>query len=457
MRARLAGRLSRALVRWHPRQWRERYGEEMLDVLDQHRSGARTVLNMAGSAASTRLDPAYWEAGASLRRVSQVKTQLAVGSVTFAIVAALGLAPAALHAWLKDRWQLSAAGGVNSVAFFPSQPLLLSASGGAGTDSMDTVWDFADRARPRQLSAFQGGAPTTLSPDGRVVATVTFAGQLALWNVADPRHPARIAATPSGDRNPLWGEAFSPDGRTLAAAYTDRIFLWDVASPARPRLLRVLPAPVASDPVTEPGIDSQGPFSPQDITFSPDGHLLASVTGAGRVTVWNVTDPARAARAAVMAGPDDFALAIAFSPRGHLLAAVTYNGTVAVFSLADPSRPARTATIDSILADALFSGGHLPAAEFACPACMPANYAVAFTPDGRALTVVVSRVTQSGDNAARDTVFTWDVTRSGALTGRTMAVRDGRDSQPTLAPDARTVAEGSPTSNAVYMWTAPGR
>jgi len=36
-----AGRLSRALVGCHPRRWRERYGEEMLDVLDQHHPTAR--------------------------------------------------------------------------------------------------------------------------------------------------------------------------------------------------------------------------------------------------------------------------------------------------------------------------------------------------------------------------------------------------------------------------------
>ena len=38
MRPGLAGRLSRVLVGCHPRRWRERYGEEMLDVLDQHQA-----------------------------------------------------------------------------------------------------------------------------------------------------------------------------------------------------------------------------------------------------------------------------------------------------------------------------------------------------------------------------------------------------------------------------------
>ena len=48
--------------------------------------------------------------------------------------------------------------------------------------------------------------------------------------------------------------------------------------------------------------------------------------------------------------------------------------------------------------------------------------------------------------ATRDTVFTWNVTSSGAVSGVTTVTRDGKDSQPTLAPDGRTVADGSPTA-----------
>jgi len=52
MRPGPAGRLSRVLVGCHPRRWRDRYGEEMLDVLDQHRPTARTVVNLWASAAA---------------------------------------------------------------------------------------------------------------------------------------------------------------------------------------------------------------------------------------------------------------------------------------------------------------------------------------------------------------------------------------------------------------------
>jgi hypothetical protein len=44
----LAARLSHVLVGCHPRRWRDRYGKEMLDVLDQHQATGRTVGQLGG-------------------------------------------------------------------------------------------------------------------------------------------------------------------------------------------------------------------------------------------------------------------------------------------------------------------------------------------------------------------------------------------------------------------------
>jgi hypothetical protein len=63
------GRLSRVLVGWHPRRWRQRYGEEMLDVLDQHHPTARTVASLGASAVSAHLDPAWRTERLSLSRL----------------------------------------------------------------------------------------------------------------------------------------------------------------------------------------------------------------------------------------------------------------------------------------------------------------------------------------------------------------------------------------------------
>jgi len=450
MRPGLAGRLSRVLVGWHPRRWRDRYGEEMLDVLDQHHPTARTVASLGASAVSAHLDRAYRTERLSLPRLRRA----ALISAAIAAPLMLVLAPFGYQVWQDDHWHPGGGEPLDAVAFSPHKAILVTAFGEA-IDGVDMVWDVTDLSRPRRLSQFEGGQPMALSPDGRTVATVAFSGQTALWDVADPRRPAEIATLPASDGSRLWGQAFSPDGRVLATAWYDRIFLWDVASPARPRLLRTLDAPVTSPEQTGPGGTENIPFSPQDLAFSPAGGILASATGTDQVTLWNVADPARAYRLAAIGGAGDFIQAFAFSPRGNLLAAVTYHGTVLVYSLADPARPARTATVRGLLARARYPDGSSQPAETPCASCgSPASYAVAFTPDGHTLTVVVDREEMSA-NSGRDTVFDWHVTGSGTLGAVTAAARDVADFQPFLAPGDRTVLDGPPDSDAWHAWALP--
>jgi hypothetical protein len=59
MQRSLADRLSRAVVGCYPPRWKRRCAAELLDVLDQHHGGPRTVLNLVGGALSTHLDPDY--------------------------------------------------------------------------------------------------------------------------------------------------------------------------------------------------------------------------------------------------------------------------------------------------------------------------------------------------------------------------------------------------------------
>jgi WD40 repeat protein len=446
MRPGLAGRLSRALVGWHPRRWRERYREEMLEVLNQHHPTARTVASLAGSVLSTHVDPAYrteWPSLARLRRAALI-------SAVVAAPLALILGPIGYGMWQDSYWHPAADEPLETAAFSPHTGIMVTAFGGA-IDGTDMVWDATDLSRPRRLSQFEGGQPLALSPDGRTVATIAYSGQTALWNVADPRHPVKMTTLSDGDGTKLEELAFSPDSQILATARYDKIFLWDMASPARPRLLRTLDAPV-----TAPGGDGNIPFSQQDLAFSPAGTILASATGTDHVTLWNVTDPAHAYRLGTLVGPGDFIQAFTFSARGTLLAAVTYHGTVLVYSLANPARPARTATVRGLLTRAVFpSGSPQPSETPLCATCDGlGNYAVAFAPDGRTLTVVVDRKEMSA-NSGRDTIFDWPVTSTGTLSAGTAATRDVADFQPVIAPGDRTVLGSPPGSHAWHAWPLP--
>jgi WD40 repeat protein len=269
-----------------------------------------------------------------------------------------------------------------------------------------------------------------------------------------PGHPAKIATLPATDGNTLWGQAFSPDDRILATGYYDGIALWDVTTPARPRLLRSLNATLTfTTAAAVTGGDT--PLGPQAIAFSPDGSIPASVAGTDQIALWNVTDPAHAYRMATLSGVGDSIMDFAFSPGGNLLAAVTYHGTVLVYNLANPARPARSATVRSLLTRALYPNGtpH-PTQTPLCATCDPANYAVAFIPGGHTLTVVADREEMSA-STGRDTTFDWPVTGSGTLGAVTSAARDVADLQPFITPGARTVLGGPGSSHAWRTWPLP--
>ena len=451
MRPASAARLSRALVGCYPRRWRERYRQEMLDVLDQHPATARTALNLAAGVLSTHLDPAYRAEGLSATRLRRAAATSAAIAVPLAVIVVLFGVLILAKSWKEGHWHVGL-GGVTAMAFSPAdQHILVTATSGS-QDGLDTLWDVTDPARPRRLANFEGGAPTAFAPDGRMVATVAFNGQPALWNVADPSKPARVTTLRTGG-NDLWGEAFSPDGRILAAAYHDRILLWNVTKPARPRLLRTLAAPVAPP--------QKALFNQGDIAFSPDGRLLASTVSSNQVAVWNVADPARATRIATVPSESGFMNALAFSPRGNLLAGVSFGGTVTVFSLAEPARPARVATMQTVTARQI--------AASACTGGCGPMYTLEFAPDGQTLTAVAdlsppsqetfSANTPQPSQVARDYTFVWNVASPRSVSRIAVLSHavtiSGGSSLPLLDPSGRIIVTGASSGFAVTLWTLP--
>jgi WD40 repeat protein len=461
MTSALAARLSHVLVGCYPRRWRRRYGGELLEVLDQHRAGARTVLNLAAGALSTHFDPAYRMEGLAMVRLRRAAWISAAVVVPVALIAVpFGLFAA--QNWKDSHWHIGL-GGVTAMAFSPvDQHILVTATSGA-MDGLDTLWNVTSPTRPRKLASFEGGAPTAFSPDSRTVATVSFSGQPALWNVANLSKPTRITTLRTGDSSLLWGEAFSPDGQILAVAYTDRLYLWNVTNPARPRLLRSLAAPVVPPAPAACGqpCPAPDPFYQGDITFSPDGHLLASTAGRDQVALWNVTDPAHATRIATVPSESGFIDALAFSPRGNLLAGISYDGTVTVFSLANPARPARGATMHTVTARQI--------AASACTGGCGPMYTLEFAPGGQALTAVADLSPPSQEplpanapqpsQVARDYTFVWNVANSRSVSRIAVLSHavtiSGGSSLPLLAPSGRVIVTGASSGFAVTLWTLP--
>ncbi|WP_256726459.1 nSTAND1 domain-containing NTPase [Streptomyces acidiscabies] len=118
-----------------------------------------------------------------------------------------------------------------------------------------------------------GSLSIAFSPDGRTLAAAS--GDTGTVQIRDPRTGRLQHTFDAGDQ--AVSPAFSPDGRTLATGEPGAVHLWDLAT-GRPR--RTLPTRSYATP-----------------EFSPDGRTLAVVVG-NSVELWDVDlpDPARAMR-----------------------------------------------------------------------------------------------------------------------------------------------------------------
>src|SRR5262249_22199032 len=108
------------------------------------------------------------------------------------------------------------------------------------------------------------------SPDGRLLATVSWDNTVLLW---DPRTSRQVGAPLTGHTEPVYAVAFSPDGRLLATASGDR-----TARLSDPRTGRQIGAPLTGHTERVNGV-----------AFSPDSRLLATVGDDQTVRLW---DPA---------------------------------------------------------------------------------------------------------------------------------------------------------------------
>lgn len=155
-------------------------------------------------------------------------------------------------------WERVASPGTVNVAFSPDSQNLAVASG-----REVQVFSLPDGARVARWQTLSSDAvDLAYAPDGATVAVGELGGHVEVFSSTGALHWSRKT---TGSQ---WGVAYSPDGKRLATTgYDFAVHLWEPRAGLEVFALR--------------GLEDQG----FDIRFSPDGHRLAYMGGAGTTTV----------------------------------------------------------------------------------------------------------------------------------------------------------------------------
>jgi WD40 repeat protein len=209
----------------------------------------------------------------------------------------------------------------STVAISPNGRFVVAGS----VDGEPRIWDVENGqrwvekgARPFKIKTGAGVLCAAFSSDSRSLAVGTGFGIILLYDLENQRLQRFFTAdhgrvgTPNtvgkGTLSMVYAVAFSPDGRLLATGGKDGcIKLWDTAT--------AQPVTALKDPDNQPIVS---------LAYSPCTPYLASANWDGKVRIWNVAVWGSAPIAKTIRLPAaGLGQHIEFSPNGRLLASVT--------------------------------------------------------------------------------------------------------------------------------------
>lgn len=162
-------------------------------------------------------------------------------------------------------------GAINDVAFSPDGKLLMA----AGSDGDLMQWTVPEHSTlgVRLPGHTRAVNHVTFAQEARLAASAGADNNVLLWDFAQDAPSRKVLSIKEPN---LMRAVLSPDGRRLATLHWGKtLTVFDVDSERT----------IASKTITDP---TEGPF--YALAYSPNGRLLASGSGAGRIRIWEATD-----------------------------------------------------------------------------------------------------------------------------------------------------------------------
>lgn len=194
----------------------------------------------------------------------------------------------------------------------PGHPLVSGA-----LDQRAIVWNLP-HFQPQGIFTHHTAALNALScqPDGPAVASVSQGGTVRVWNVdtLTELHPAYLDAS-----LPMRAVAFAPMGKLLAVGGNDGLVrLWSNGLFCQQSAVSAQGALCVDVPLRL----HAHPSSVRSLSWSPDGHLLATGGGDGTLAIWAVT-PGSVPTLVIKTTYAHPVEAVAWSPVGGQIAAAS--------------------------------------------------------------------------------------------------------------------------------------